>query len=157
MKKVGPKSTGAEYVRNTLIRNLLTRKVELPTEKGPMEFSMEELGITYPILAFDGQLTLNDPASSVRNPEWEPPDPMAEDYQMAASQMGVGGIPGISPTPEAKKDKKKVEPFIKMRTHRFTVQFVWQPKPLGARLEERRLPQRQPDETSTDDQVAGGF
>ncbi len=44
-------NSGAQYVRNTLIDNLLNAKVELPNDKGvPEAVSMQELGITYPVL-----------------------------------------------------------------------------------------------------------
>ena len=40
-----------QFVRNTLIYNLLNAKVKLPNDKGVIEdVSMQELGITYPVL-----------------------------------------------------------------------------------------------------------
>jgi len=49
--------SGAQYVRNTLIYNLQNAYVALPNDKGvPEAVSMQELGITYPVLINPKQL-----------------------------------------------------------------------------------------------------
>lgn len=109
-------NAGDAYVRNTLMKNLKTGKVALPTRAGTVEeFDMKELGIDYVILAAGGQ-----PRDfSIRNPEYVPPT--KEDGK--------------------KEEVKKYDPNnpeeFKVRRHNFVVQFVWQEKPLTKRLENR--------------------
>ncbi len=46
-----PYNSGAQFIRNTLLDNLLNMQVELPNGEGGMDkVSMQELGITYPVL-----------------------------------------------------------------------------------------------------------
>jgi type IV pilus assembly protein PilM len=96
---------GAQYVRDTLVDNLLNMKVKLPTQKlndkGVMEdvmddVSMQELGITYPVLV---------------NPKIVEEEQIDNPYA-SAEGIRMGGA-----------DIK-----IKLQRFDFVVQFCWQPK-----------------------------
>jgi hypothetical protein len=80
---------------------------------------------------------------------------MMPGYDEMANPLEAKGIPGIHKLEEKKVDPKKAEPTIKVNTHRFTVQFVWRPKNVSERLEQRRLEQRDAAR-QLDSQVAGG-
>jgi type IV pilus assembly protein PilM len=102
-------NSGAQFVRNTLINNLLNAKVELPTvvekkpnDKGVMEdvmgmVSMQELGITYPVLV----------------------NPKKVEDDLVDSQ---------STSPEAAKLRVDAGEKIRLQRFDFDVQFCWQPK-----------------------------
>jgi type IV pilus assembly protein PilM len=98
---------GAQFVRNTLIYNLLNAKVKLPAkkpnDKGVMEdvmedVSMQELGITYPVLVNPKKLEDEE----IDNP--------------STSAESVGGI------------KADGSGKIRLQRFDFNVQFCWQPK-----------------------------
>ena len=106
-----PYDSGAQFIRRTLLDNLLNMEVELPNKdrdgKDIMEkVSMQDVGITYPVLV---------------NPrgveEQEIDNPMAGES---------GGAKGESPS------KIRVPRFD------FTVQFCWQPKSPSERREEKK-------------------
>ena len=142
---------GAEYVRRTLIKELMTGTVTLPTPDGPQQFTMAELGISHVLLAHDGRIT----TTKVRNPKFVRTTPLDDfDPQLLAERMK--DIPGISAKAPASAeeidDKPKEEEFLRLKTNEFKVQFVWRPKRLKQRLEDR---QKAADENSIDNQVAG--
>jgi type IV pilus assembly protein PilM len=90
--------SGAQFVRNTLINNLLNSKVELPDGEGGMEkVSMQELGITYPVLV---------------NPK------KLEDDQ----------VDNQNASPEVGKARVDTGEKIRLQRFDFDVQFCWQPK-----------------------------
>ena len=144
--------SGPDYVRRTLIKDLMEGGVELPVGNGKtVEFSMEELGISHVLLAFDGGLKLE----KVRNPNYELPT--FEDIDPEMLQQMQEGIPGVTTkaatsAEDLKKDEPKEKEFIPVRTNRFKVQFVWRPRRLTERLELREQRLR---EENTDNQVAG--
>ena len=124
---------GSEYVKRTLIKNLMTGSVRLPTPGGPNPtemFTMKELGISHALIAEDGGMT----PMKIPNPDYQPPDPYAdeEDYD-------VDPLEKLLKKKEAKKEEPEVEQYLKPKTHRFKVQFLWQPTTLSERLEIRRL------------------
>ena len=124
---------GSEYVKRTLIKNLMTGSVRLPTPGGPNPtemFTMKELGISHALIAEDGGMT----PMKIPNPDYQPPDPYAdeEDYD-------VDPLEKLRKKKEAKKEEPEVEQYLKPKTHRFKVQFLWQPTTLSERLEIRRL------------------
>jgi type IV pilus assembly protein PilM len=97
-------NSGAQYVRNTLIENLLNAKVKLPTgEKDPNgkdvmeDVSMQEMGITYPILVNPKKL---------EDEEIDNPIAVAESGGRRADESGK----------------------IRLQRFDFNVQFCWQPK-----------------------------
>ena len=140
------RNAGAQYVRSTLMKNLMQGSVELPTSTGPQKFSMEEMGISHVILAFDGRITMTE----VRNPNFVPPNPYDFDPQMMGPRMT--GRPGIygAPKTDGASDEPKEEQFISVRENRFKIQFVWQPKRVAERLEAR---QKATANDTTDDLV----
>jgi type IV pilus assembly protein PilM len=117
---------GAQYVRNTLVRNLLSAKVDLPTgEKDPVTgkdvikpVSMQELGITCPVLVN--------------------PTRVYED-------MVYNKDAGADRTSSVDDSNK-----IKVQRFDFNVQFCWQPKLPS----ERRAAQREKDNAANKTQTA---
>ena len=100
---------GAQFVRNTLIDNLLKEKVELPNGDGIMEdVSMRELGITYPVLI---------------NPKIVEQDEVDNPYAHTDGSGTITGAAGRRGTAEDSAAGK-----IKLRRFDFVVQFCWQPK-----------------------------
>ncbi|MGD0656034.1 MAG: pilus assembly protein PilM [Thermoguttaceae bacterium] len=96
-------NAGPQYVRNTLINNLLNSKVELPDGEGGMEkVSMQELGITYPVLV----------------------NPKGVEDEQVDSQNASPDLGGIRVDTGEK---------ISLRRFDFDVQFCWQPKSLSER------------------------
>ena len=129
------KNFGAQYVRDTLIENLLNMKVKLPTQtqklndKGVMvdvmeDVSMQELGITYPVLV---------------NPKSLDEDLVDNPY--ASSDAAGGNRTGADDAAIGK---------IKLQRFDFVVQFCWQPKSpserrvAAAAKEEAKKAQQQP-------------
>lgn len=139
-----PPMYGSEYVKRTLIKNLMTGKVRLPVGPGQFdEFTMEELGISHALIASDGGINRK---MKIENPDWEPP--RWEDMEM---ETPAGGLPGLLPQkPETKEPE--VPRHLKPRTHRFKVHFLWRPTLLSERLENRR----RAAEGNTDNQLAEG-
>ncbi len=103
--KIGSYSNGADHVRNTLLYNLAHGEVELPIDNrgNTKVFTMEELGISYPILSETAATWTSD---AIDNP----------DYRAGE------GVSADNP-PQFNVDK-----------YTFTVQFCWQGKLLGDRL-----------------------
>lgn len=126
-----PRAGAAWHVRNTLIKNLKSKPIELPAETAlPGEperteiFTPEELGIGYVTL-------INNPILR----DVQIPNPNA----IAAPEKSKGsGFPGVG----EKKKEEKADPenpeFFPAKQYDFIVQFVWQEKPLQERLEERK-------------------
>ncbi len=114
MSKPGS-SFGAQYVREKLIDKLLNAKVELPNADGGKDtVSMQELGITYPVLI---------------NPKKVENELVDNPYASADSAAGGGreapprafNFLRRSNNPEVSGDKIEVPCF------NFDVQFCWQP------------------------------
>lgn len=142
-----PPMTGSEYVKRTLVRNLVIGEVELPIGPDQTEtFTMKELGISHPIIAFDGKINRE---MKIANPDWEPPRLEEEDFEENPAMMTERLYGDAS---ETKPKKPEVPRFLKPQTHRFKVQFLWQPTRLSERLENRKS---QAEQTSSD-QLAQG-
>ena len=101
------KIQGAEYVKTTLVQNLLSRKFKLPTGKGQetVEVTAKQLGITCPVIVMTAD-------SKLENESVEDSDARhAADAVRAKAGTGTGSEP------------------IVLKRFRFTVQFVWRPVP----------------------------
>ena len=128
------RSGGAWHVRDTLIKNLQSKPIALPGVGGQIEvFTPEELGIGYVVLIKDP--TLRD--DKIPNPN------------AAGNEKPMGGVaapPGLGDAAGAKKEEKE-DPdnprFFKVKRYDFTVQFVWQEKPVQVRMEERKKKQEE--------------
>ncbi|MCP3691799.1 MAG: pilus assembly protein PilM [Planctomycetaceae bacterium] len=122
------RSSRAQHVRNTLIKNLAQQKVRLPRGNGDLEtFTMAELGLGYALLLSDGTST----KEKIPNPNYTPPKPVDEATAPAAKKPAVA----------KDDDKKKPEPppqvaFFEENKYSFTVQFCWQQKLLTQRITE---------------------
>ncbi len=140
----------SNHIRRTLLNSFLTKSVQLPDESGRMHtFTMEEMGISYPVLVSD-----NKPRKvQVPNPDYEPPPPGTamsgtgmEDMGMEgmgmAMAMGMegGGMDGMGMQPNgaadgAAKREPKTLPVVRQD---FVFQFVWKPASLSERLQQQR-------------------
>lgn len=121
-----PNNRAAEYIRRTLVQNLKTGKIMLPTNEGDgmEEVSMEELGISFPILRHSMRpqpVIMTDPAKlasdtvilqkAMAEPDQAPPTfgKASDGTPLAAGQVE-----------ELRCD--------------FIVQFAWKPTPRTERL-----------------------
>jgi len=134
-----PQNWGAQYVRTTLLKNLEHGTVRLPSGPGkePVEFTMRELGIGYPILAQDEQIR----AIQIANPNYEGEEAPPPGDRLSATPPPPSG----SGSPQ----------FYNARIYTFVVQFCWQEKRASQRMEQRLQNQLQTDQATTT--VAGGF
>jgi len=109
------------YVRDTLIKHLATAKIILPTaDRQKVEaVSMEELGISYPVLVNPGTF-----------------QPHVE------VGLGGGGETGAA-NPSMVGEAATAKDMIKLTRFDFEVQFCWQPKTPTERQEAREEEKRQ--------------
>lgn len=142
---------GAQYVRDTLIKNLEQGKVLLPRgdEGGEELVSMKELGIGYPILPNPGQIVDDfipnpkaKPASQLGGPGSDAM--MTEEYDPGGS--GFGSSPGGMRNPYAARgsaggEADGEEAMIHLRRFDFQVEFCWQHKLPTERHEEQQAEQ----------------
>ncbi len=155
----GP-NQGAQYVRNTLIKNLHNGKVILPKYK-PVgvdeiipegfeigdepfeEVTMKQLGIGFPVLINPGRVR----TVRIANPDAEPVAVTAqggaysglEGY--AGGMQGYGEAPPAAPSPttsektaEGDEDEEQEPPYFEERQFDFVVQFIWKVTPPYQRL-----------------------
>jgi type IV pilus assembly protein PilM len=99
---------GGEYVRTTLIKNLLSAKINLP---GRTNAAIKELGISYPVL-IDPKKIFNE---SIKRSS--PSGPKAPADELPPPRLGE--------TAAAKQEEKIIKRFD------FTVQFAWKPTSPG--------------------------
>ena len=127
----GTPMQGSEYVRRTLVRNLMRdeKVVRLPIGNGQYDtFSMAELGISHALIAKDGGVNR---LMKIDNPDWAPPNPYGDDFE-DPDPMKV-----FEKTEEKKEEKPEVPQFLKPLTHQFKVHFLWRPTRLSERLAAR--------------------
>ena len=143
-----PPMTGSEYVKRTLVRNLMEGTVNLPiNETESDDFTMKELGISHVIIAFDGKINRE---MKIPNPEWAPPQ-LQDDFEEVTPDQQKALLFGQGDQANQNK-KEEIPQFLKPRTHKFKVQFLWRPTSLSKRLENRRLKAQ----GATADQLAEG-
>jgi hypothetical protein len=145
-----PQTWGGTHVRNTFLKNLREQKIALPMGPGqPLtEFSMEELGIQYPIIAVEWKIDQNfripnpyyDPEQDRRGPGYE-----GGGYDTGTMELGPAGMipPAAKPAGEEETDEeerdKPVEPrYFPAPKYTFIVQFCWQEIQLTERLRRRQ-------------------
>jgi type IV pilus assembly protein PilM len=123
---------GAEFVRKTLIKNLLDKKdVKLPGGT----FSTRELGIGFPILAVSKALhkvTLTNQNLLAGNNAPQPPP---------AGGGGASGFLGAKAAVAAAGPATAAAATQVVDQYDFVVQFVWKPTTVTQRLEERQKQQ----------------
>jgi len=147
---------GAQYVRETLIRNLQGGRVLLPKveEPGTEWVTMEELGIGYPVLINPGrpyEVRIRPPTARFGGPMG--PGGAAESYGGTYAGGGYAtsiypgargpmmrGMPG---RPPAGATPRPEEEEIVLRRFDFVVQFCWQPISARERHEKKRQQQEQ--------------
>ncbi len=110
---------GAQFLRSTLVRNLMSSDVKVTVSAGPLagqQVSVSDLGIGFPIIIE------SSPIKSVRIPVAN----LSE-----GSSRPVGGMPlppGVDPT-------QPLEPQeLSLKRYDFVLQFSWQPRPAGQPL-----------------------
>ena len=128
---------GAQYVRDTLIKNLEQGQVVLPRgDAGGEELvTMKKLGIGYPILPNPGQI-VDDP---IPNPKAQGASQLgvpggdgmhSEEYDPGGSGFGSGS--GMRRSPYMRGSGTEAadaeDAIIELRRFDFEVQFSWQPK-----------------------------
>jgi type IV pilus assembly protein PilM len=126
----GDSQTAGTHVKKTLMQNLLKGSVKLSAGegKGEREFTMQELGIGYPILADNPPLERN---FIIENPNYIKTKQAAVDV----GGFGAGETPAIpTANTDEKEDPNNPRQWRKDR-YNFVVQFVWQEKPLKQRIE----------------------
>ncbi len=110
-------ASGADFVRDTLIKNLRESTIALPGADGqPMDVAIKDLGISHPVIVSEIRFLAT---VTVKNP----------DAEMVEGPNGEL----VEPPP------------LKLKLFDFTVQFAWRPTPLGKRLEaaDQRAKQQQ--------------
>lgn len=156
-----PETWAGTHVRDTLLKNLREGTLSLPTELGEAleEFTMEELGIGYGILAVE---RLIDHNHRVPNPYYEPPAGapgggmgpgmgLGPGMGMGAGMEGLGGLGGFgggqqpqTGSPKKPRSKPGVDEeaenprFFPAPKYSFVVQFCWQERLLAERLRARQ-------------------
>ena len=124
---------GAQYVIRTLIENLRNGKVKLPTDdpSGVEEVTLQELGISYPVLVNP----LKVESESLKNPN---ADPETGGRVGGGAEMGLmGGAARPRRTPVAGGDTGAAD-AIKLQRFDFVVHFCWQPKTATERREAKK-------------------
>ncbi len=171
-----PETWAGTHVRDTLLKNLREGTIRLPIELGEgfEEFTMEELGIGFGILAVE---RLIDQNHRVPNPFYEPPtgDPAGgrgPGMGLGSGMEGLGGLGGFGggqqpqtgtgrPRSKPRVDEEADNPrFFPAPKYSFVVQFCWQESLLTERLRARQEALMDEDEDQMDwadgeDAVAG--
>jgi len=162
----GP-NQGAQYVRNTLIRNL---------EEGQFWINgkwvtAKELGIGFPILVNPGRVEV----IRVADPNYTPPagapgvpgaglttgaGAASGTMPIATGAYPAGSTPGVSGTGTGTTTGGKIPGVLTLRRFSFVVEFVWQPKTESerekARLEQAAAESKQDTGTGDNSQSGAG-
>ena len=131
----------SDHVRRVLTTAFLEGKVKLPVGVDAdgneifEEFTMEEMGLSYPLLLDDNKAV----ATRVRNPDYDP--------ALKLDIPGGAAGPGNDDVPDFEK------PTLSVKKLDFVFQVVWHEKVLGSRMEAKEKA-RKAAGTSTDDSVA---
>ncbi len=143
-----PPLTGSEYVKRTLVRNLMRGKVRLPVGNTFEEFEMKELGISHALIAHDGTITRD---MEIPNPDYVEPDRYANEEYLDDPTAQRDQVFGAGGPATNKAQEPEVPKVLKPRVHRFKVHFLWRPIGLSQRLENRKN-----KANGTTDQLAEG-
>ena len=126
-------SEGSDYVRQSLVTNLMSKPIELPDPEGKIiRFLPQELGLGYPFMLDDHKAVL----VRIPNPDHDP-----EAIAAAIAKFQLTGNPS-APTPMLPgmtlPDGTKLEPpTLEVLRHDFIVQVVWTEIPMTERLKKR--------------------
>jgi type IV pilus assembly protein PilM len=108
-------SEGAQFLRDTLVKNLMDDETRVVVSAGPLageEVSLSELGIGYPVIVESSSL------KRVRLP-------------VASPSQGVQIPPAGPPRPGAELPEATEPQELWGKRYDFTLQFCWQPRPAG--------------------------
>ena len=140
-------SQRAQFVRDTLIKQLRSAEIKLPPEdgKGPLEIvSLKELGVLYPVLASNTaetveekvtNFTVDAPSTGAQPGSGTPGRPMPPPGPPAAPGPGR---PGAAPAVTDQGGQ-----VMTLARFNFKVEFVWQPTPASKRNENRKAAELQ--------------
>jgi len=148
-----------EFVRQTLLKNMLKGTVRLPGKQNPdgtyaqEEFRLSDVGVFYPTVIKETmakETEIPNPYAGKLRKVMRPKDevdgePVTGTPSNGASDSGQepGQQPGQDPTADGQPDMVEVtitEPeSFKVRRYDFTLQFAWIPQSRRARLENKRL------------------
>jgi type IV pilus assembly protein PilM len=124
-----------QFVRNTLLKNLKEREIDLPHGR----FTMKELGVDYPVIVSKGT-KLTDEVLTDENVEVMPTAGM--ENPMSSGGFGNRTPPGAAKTPPAgKTDPAKVperQRDFPVKRFNFILQFCWKPTTISERLLKRK-------------------
>lgn len=152
---------GAQYVRNTLIRNLQELEIQLPTgdkqqEDGKQKLevvTMTELGISYPSLINPGNINEEIVVDRDAEPENGNETAAAAPGRAAGGAAGLGmarggmeGGPGGIGMGGGFAGNANA-PTLKLRRFDFVVQFLWRPTPPTVRHENKAKKEQEKAET----------
>jgi type IV pilus assembly protein PilM len=107
---------GAQFLRSTLVKNLMSRDVKVAVSAGPLagqQVSVSELGISFPVIVESSRI------KSVRIP-------VANLSEGSGPAAGGGPLrPGVDPA-------QPLEPQeLTLKRYDFVLQLCWQPRPAG--------------------------
>lgn len=143
----------SNHIRRTMLNSFLTQDVEIPDETGVLrKFTLDEMGISFPILVSDNKPTTRQ----VPNPDYEPPAPgtgaAAVGYGMESLEYGAEMAAGPTTTGEKEPGEP---PTLSVLRQDFTFQFVWQPNLLSERLEMQREKAEAEEEARQQEEAEG--
>lgn len=125
---------GQQFVRRTLIKNLLEESVELPDGPGGqmVEVPLTKLGISYPVVV-----------TQLRVESYKYDPEAVEGAENDGRRGGRGGFefnlgaPGVDLEADASQQPAGEGPW-ELRRYDFKLQFVWQPTPRHERVDEEQ-------------------
>ncbi len=134
---------GAQYVRNTLIRQLRDGKLELPVAAGGKldAVTMKDLGISCPVLVNPRMVREVDVTDPNAEPETARSGGMGMPMGPAGPGMGMGGVGGNRSGMPGAPDTA-APGAIRLKQFDFVVQFCWQPKTPSERHEAKKAPDK---------------
>jgi hypothetical protein len=136
-------NTREAYVRAEWLDTMRTAKVELPGSKA--KFSLADLGVSHIVLAKSDPVVFYDMPNPL-HPKNRSAGKSDADNKAGGAGKGMnlemmkdmvgGGRSGTKEKKEAVDDEDaKIKQYYRVRRFDFSVQFVWQPVGLNARLE----------------------
>ena len=124
---------GAQFLRSTLIRNLLGKGAKATISGGPRageKVAVDEIGIRYPVIMY---------SSPIRTIRMNNPNAAGAAMFDDGDDMGDSGFFPRPRPPSDTEDEVAEDPFITLRRYDFVVQLVWQPRTPGAPQDDEDL------------------
>jgi hypothetical protein len=111
---------GAQFLRSTLVKNLMSDDVKVTVSAGPLagqQVSVSELGIGFPVIVQSSRIkTVRIPVANI----------------IEGSGRPTGGMPGGMPLRPGVDATQPLEPQeLTLKRYDFVLQLCWQPRPAG--------------------------